>query len=137
MTEVLYIVLGWLLGLLSPAIAERIRRHHREKDVIATVVGEFSELQFTFACAERRSIAAVPPPTATDRPGSHGRDNTSHGREVYSGWITGCRRGARPLLWRVADVERSRCGGAGGVVSLERQAAHARGSRPIHVDLDT
>jgi len=51
MNEVLLILLGWLFGLLSPAIAERIRRKHRQADLVASVVTELSELQYTLIAA--------------------------------------------------------------------------------------
>jgi hypothetical protein len=37
------------LGLLSPSIAERIHRKHRQHDLIDSVVGELTELQYTIA----------------------------------------------------------------------------------------
>jgi hypothetical protein len=49
MHELIYLLLGWLLGLLGPAIVERIRRKHRRRDLISSVVGELTELQFTLA----------------------------------------------------------------------------------------
>jgi hypothetical protein len=48
-TEAAYILLGWLLGLLAPAIVERIRRTHRAKEVMAIVLSELQELQTTMA----------------------------------------------------------------------------------------
>jgi hypothetical protein len=47
--EALYILLGWLLGLLSPGIAERIRRKHRQKDLMASVMGELADLRYMMA----------------------------------------------------------------------------------------
>lgn len=49
MENLLPLMLGWLLGLLSPGIAERIRRRHRQRDIIRSVLGELSELQYTLA----------------------------------------------------------------------------------------
>jgi hypothetical protein len=41
--------LGWLLGLLTPGIAERIRRPYRRRDLIRAVVDEMLALQHTMA----------------------------------------------------------------------------------------
>ena len=49
MGQAIYILLGWLLGLLSPGIAERIRRKYRKTELIACVLGELRELQYTMA----------------------------------------------------------------------------------------
>jgi hypothetical protein len=46
---VLFVVLGWLLGILSPQIAERIRRKYRIKEVTKALVTELGELQYTLA----------------------------------------------------------------------------------------
>jgi hypothetical protein len=47
LTHLLWLVLGWLFGLLGPGIAERIRRAHRAKNVVDAVTGELIEMQFT------------------------------------------------------------------------------------------
>ena len=49
MEKVLYILLGWLMGLLGPGIVERIRRKYRQKELIASVLSELGELQYTMA----------------------------------------------------------------------------------------
>lgn len=46
---VLTILLGWLLGLLTPGIAERIRRPYRRRELIWAVVDEMLSLQHTMA----------------------------------------------------------------------------------------
>jgi len=46
---VLTILLGWLLGLLTPGIAERIRRPYRRRESIRAVVDEMLSLQHTMA----------------------------------------------------------------------------------------
>lgn len=59
MRELLYLLLGWLLGLLSPGIAERVRRKRRERDLVVAIVGELTELQYTLATAAYRLRAKV------------------------------------------------------------------------------
>jgi len=49
MVNVLHLVLGWLLGLLSLGIAERIRRGYRRQELIASVTGELADLQYVTA----------------------------------------------------------------------------------------
>lgn len=46
---VLTILLGWLLGLLTPGIAERIRRPYRRRDLMVAVIDELIGLQYTMA----------------------------------------------------------------------------------------
>lgn len=46
---VLMVLLGWALGLLTPAIAERIHRGYRRKDLMQAVVDELRGLQYTMA----------------------------------------------------------------------------------------
>lgn len=46
LSKLLWLLLGWLLGLLSPGIAERVRRKHRQADVMTAVSGELRELQY-------------------------------------------------------------------------------------------
>jgi hypothetical protein len=43
------IILGWLLGLLTPMIAERIRRPYRRRDVMRSVIHEMLDLQYLMA----------------------------------------------------------------------------------------
>jgi hypothetical protein len=43
------ILLGWLLGLLTPGIAERIRRPYRRRDLVRSVLDEMLGLQHTMA----------------------------------------------------------------------------------------
>ena len=42
MNEVIYLVIGWLFGLLSPSIVERIQRKYRRADLtwIFTAAGD-------------------------------------------------------------------------------------------------
>jgi hypothetical protein len=47
--SVLTILLGWFLGLLTPSIAERIRRPYRRRDFMRAVVDEMCGLQYTMA----------------------------------------------------------------------------------------
>jgi len=51
---ILLILLGWLLGLLAPGIAERIRRPYRRRDLIHAVVDEMLGLQHTMATVAHR-----------------------------------------------------------------------------------
>jgi hypothetical protein len=51
---VLIILLGWLLGLLTPGIAERIRRPYRRRDLMRAVVDELLGLQHTMAAVAYR-----------------------------------------------------------------------------------
>ena len=49
LTAILTILLGWLLGLLTPGIAERIRRPYRRRDLTQAVIDEMLGLQYTMA----------------------------------------------------------------------------------------
>lgn len=46
---ILAILLGWLLGLLTPAIAERIRRQYKRQELMDAVIDEMLGLQHTLA----------------------------------------------------------------------------------------
>lgn len=46
---ILAILLGWLLGLLTPVISDRIRRPYRRRDLVRAVVEEMLSLQYTLA----------------------------------------------------------------------------------------
>jgi hypothetical protein len=50
----LTILLGWLFGLLTPGIAERIRRPYRRRDLVRSVVDELLGLQYTMAMVALR-----------------------------------------------------------------------------------
>lgn len=54
MEPVLTILLGWLLGLLTPNLAERIRRPYRRRDLVRAVVDEMLSLQRTMALVAHR-----------------------------------------------------------------------------------
>jgi hypothetical protein len=54
---ILTILLGWLLGLLTPSIAERIRRPYRRRDLERSVVEEMLDLQHTMAVFAYQSRA--------------------------------------------------------------------------------
>jgi len=43
--EILYIVVGWLLGLLSPQLAERITRSRKRKELLDAIVSECQDLR--------------------------------------------------------------------------------------------
>jgi hypothetical protein len=51
---ILMILVGWLLGLLTPGIAERIRRPYRRRDLMQAVVDEMLGLQYTMAIVAYR-----------------------------------------------------------------------------------
>lgn len=44
-SSILFLFLGWLLGLLGPAIQERIRLHYVTKRIIAGIISELSQLR--------------------------------------------------------------------------------------------
>ena len=46
---VLTILVGWLLGVLTPGIVERIRRPYRSRDLRLAVVDEMLGLQYKMA----------------------------------------------------------------------------------------
>src|SRR2546430_5111049 len=48
-STLLWLVFGWLFGLLTPGIAERIKRKHRQAEVVRAVKGELNELQYMMA----------------------------------------------------------------------------------------
>lgn len=43
--NILYLLLGWLLGLLSPHISERIKRHYQKNDLRCGIVSELKEIK--------------------------------------------------------------------------------------------
>lgn len=45
------IILGWLLGLLSPVIVGAIQRHYREREIRNGIISELAELRFRMAAA--------------------------------------------------------------------------------------
>lgn len=49
MEQLFTLLLGWLLGLLSPGIAERIRRSYRIKDVTNALIAELNEVKYNLA----------------------------------------------------------------------------------------
>jgi len=49
-TQFLWMLLiGWLLGILTGPIQERIRRSYREQDLVKAILNEFRGLQYTMA----------------------------------------------------------------------------------------
>ena len=44
--EILYLILGWLLGLLSPQISERISRHYKKRDLRIGLISELKEIRY-------------------------------------------------------------------------------------------
>ena len=49
MENLLHLILGWLLGLLTLGITERIRRRYRKRELMASVMGELADLQYVIA----------------------------------------------------------------------------------------
>lgn len=49
-----YLTFGWLLGLLAPAIQERIRRRYRVSELMAGIRAELHELQYTMALVSHK-----------------------------------------------------------------------------------
>lgn len=47
--QFIYIAFGWLLGLLAPAIVEKIRQRYRTKSLKAAMAAELHELQYLMA----------------------------------------------------------------------------------------
>ena len=47
--SILYLVLGWLIAILSPGIVERIRRVYRRRDLVRSILSELSSLQYMMA----------------------------------------------------------------------------------------
>jgi len=54
MEPILMLLFGWCMGLLAPAITEKIRRTYRRRDLIAAVTDEFAGLQYTMALVAHR-----------------------------------------------------------------------------------
>ena len=56
------VIVGWLFGLLTPGIAERIKRPYRRKELTAAIVDEMGSLQYVMAvmaCTIRSRYADV------------------------------------------------------------------------------
>lgn len=51
MTEILYLLLGWLLGLLSPRIIDAIQEQYHKKGLATAFRSEARDLQYRIACA--------------------------------------------------------------------------------------
>jgi hypothetical protein len=49
MENLLHLLLGWLLGLITLGIAERMRRGYRKRELVASVTGELADLQYIIA----------------------------------------------------------------------------------------
>jgi hypothetical protein len=49
--QIVYVVLGWLFGLLSPNIVERLRRPYERKELENAVLAELDEMRYTMASA--------------------------------------------------------------------------------------
>lgn len=61
--QLLYLLLGWCLGLLGPSVVDRIRREHRTAELISAILVELHELQYKFAIVcylMRRRRALMP-----------------------------------------------------------------------------
>jgi hypothetical protein len=63
--QLLYISFGWLLGLLAPAIVERIRKGYRRSELTVAIRAELHELQYKMAfCSPKLNSHLA---TVTDR----------------------------------------------------------------------
>ncbi len=47
--SILYLVLGWLIGIISPGLVEQIRRAHRRRDLVRSILSELTSLQYMMA----------------------------------------------------------------------------------------
>jgi len=47
--DILYLLLGWLLGLLSPQLSERIKRYYQKNDLRIGIISEFKEIKVRLA----------------------------------------------------------------------------------------
>ena len=52
--SILYLVLGWLIGIISPGIVERIRRERRRRDLVRSILSELTSLQYMMAIVAYR-----------------------------------------------------------------------------------
>ena len=48
-TDILFVVLGWLLGTLTPGVTEAIRRPKRRDEIFAALRSEFVEIRYKLA----------------------------------------------------------------------------------------
>jgi hypothetical protein len=63
--QLLYIGFGWLLGLLAPAIVERIRKGYRRSELTVAIQAEVHELQYKMGlCSHKLNLHLA---TVTDR----------------------------------------------------------------------
>lgn len=49
LTATLFIFLGWLLGLLSPAVVEAIKKRHRNREIREAILSELIEARYRLA----------------------------------------------------------------------------------------
>ena len=63
--QLLYISFGWLLGLLAPAIVERIRKGYRRSELSVAIQAELHELQYKMALCSHKLNSHLA--TVTDR----------------------------------------------------------------------
>lgn len=54
MENLLHLILGWLLGLVTLGIGEMIRRVYRKRELVVSVTGELAELQYVMASTASR-----------------------------------------------------------------------------------
>src|SRR5437867_12957843 len=65
-TDILFVLLGWLLGTLTPGVAEAIRRPKRRDEIFAALRSEFVEIRYKLALVADNMRAR----TGTMSPGS-------------------------------------------------------------------
>lgn len=47
--SIIYLILGWLSGIISPEIVVRFRRAQRRRDLVRSILSELTSLQYTMA----------------------------------------------------------------------------------------
>ena len=47
--NILYVALGWVLGIMSTVVVDLIRREHRRRDLMRSIVSELVDLQYMMA----------------------------------------------------------------------------------------
>ena len=52
--SILSLILGWLIGIFSPGIVERIRRERRRRDLVRSILSELTSLQYMMAIVAYR-----------------------------------------------------------------------------------
>lgn len=61
MNEVLFIILGWLLGIISPRLIDSIKAHYEKNDFLCAIKAEAKDLQYrltlgSFSIAQKEGV---------------------------------------------------------------------------------